>query len=173
MKVPARSALSVLALLNVATADAEIVQPAVVTVQLFVCPLGKERLISECGAQAEIQSDVTKLLSFHDYPAGANRLQRGGVVYFRLFADTSKPFRGNLANGYSSGDCKIIQSSGHDDLDNETCTILKRRVAFAPDSVDAVRSGVDGRVIWTPSWQIQSDFPAYPQPHFGEQAANN
>jgi len=155
------SALNILALLGVTTASAETVQPESVTVQLFVCPSKNERSISECGTQATIQGDAANLISFYDYPARANREQRGGVVYFRLFADTSKQVAGNPTNGYRSGDCRIIRSSGHEDLDNETCKLLKRRAIFLPNSVNATQSGVNGRVIWVPSWVVQPDFPAY------------
>lgn len=158
------NALSISALLGAGSVSAEVIHPEYVTVQLLVCSPEKERSIPECSTQAAIQGEATKLISFYDYPARANRQQRGGVVYFRLLADTSKPLKGLPANGYGAGDCRIARSSGHEDLDKETCKLLKRRVTFSAESVDSTRTGVDGRVIWVPSWKVQPDFPVYPQP---------
>ena len=134
-----------------------VVRQYTVAVQLFACPSyePEDGPISECATQAEIRGDPARLITSDDYPRRQNREERGGIVRFRLVADTTKPISGDPANGYWAGDCIIVLSSGHDDLDKETCKLIKRRFSFKANSVDEVRTGVDGRIVWVPQWRVE------------------
>lgn len=77
-----------------------------------------------------------------DYPARALREERGGTVGVRLRIDT----KGSVA------DCIVIRSSGHADLDQETCRAMRRRGRFRP-ALDDRGNIVEGfytppQVIW-------------------------
>jgi len=131
---------------------------ASVTVQLLECPPKEEGLI-ECREQAKVRGDIANAIRWDDYPWRARIDQRGGIVRFRLLADTKDISR--------AGACTIVISSGHDDIDAETCKLLKRRVRFEAQSVNVMRTGVDGRVIYIPSWETTDREPPSPIIHIG------
>lgn len=133
-------------------------QEASVTVQQLVCPPNEEDL-KECREQAKVRGDLAKAIRSDDYPRRARIEQRGGVVRFRLLADPK--------DGSRPGACTIVISSGDPDIDAETCKLLKRRVRFDVQSVNAVRTGVDGRIIYTPSWETTAWDPPKPIIHTG------
>ena len=146
-----------------ATTDRVIVQEATVTVELLPCPPSQPERVSMpgCYTQAKIWGNPARWITRSDYPGRASREQWAGVVRFRLLADTTKPIGGDPAAGYRAGDCIIVRSSGRDDLDKGTCDILKRRVVFEATSVNKVRSGIDGRVVWVPSWWERTPQPVH------------
>lgn len=57
-----------------------------------------------------------------DYPASARREKREGTVEFRVYYGTS-----GMPNR-----CEIILSSGHTDLDEMTCRLVRARARFKP-----------------------------------------
>jgi protein TonB len=57
-----------------------------------------------------------------DYPREAIKNGWQGTVVAELMVDT----HGNVER------CTIIQSSGHDILDQKTCDVLRRRAKFSP-----------------------------------------
>ncbi len=79
------------------------------------------------------KGDVGSWVAISDYPRNALRERREGAVSFRLAV-------GN--DGRVAG-CTIIQSSGHQDLDDATCAGLTKRARFTP-----VRD-IYGRVLST------------------------
>lgn len=133
-------------------------QESSVTVQQLVCP-PKEKDLKECRDQATLRGDIAKAIRSDDYPQRAGNEQRGGTVRFRLLADPKDASR--------PGNCLIVMSSGHEDLDAETCKWLKRRVRFEAQSVNAMRTGVDGRVTWVPPWWGTAYDPREPIIHTG------
>lgn len=72
-----------------------------------------------------------------DYPALAMREKRGGVTGFSLKIGDEGRVTG----------CEITSSSGHADLDDETCKLLTRRMRFSPG--DAGRT-YQNKVTWSP-----------------------
>ncbi|WP_116090149.1 energy transducer TonB [Sphingomonas crusticola] len=79
--------------------------------------------------------------TFDDYPRDAVIQRMQGSVGFRLILGTDGLVR----------DCIIAQSSGHDLLDQETCSILRRRAKLDPPRNDAGQPQVsqyDGRITW-------------------------
>jgi protein TonB len=76
-----------------------------------------------------------------DYPSRALREERTGTTGFRLTIG---------ADGRVS-DCQITSSSGHGDLDAETCKQLMRRARFRPaedSDGNAMASSYASRVVW-------------------------
>lgn len=57
-----------------------------------------------------------------DYPVNARREKREGIVEFLVHFGS---------DGIPTG-CDILSSSGHDDLDNMTCRLVKARASFRP-----------------------------------------
>jgi TonB family protein len=57
-----------------------------------------------------------------DYPSGALREEREGVVEFRLEVATS----GTVSK------CEVVKSSGHLDLDTTACDMISKRARFTP-----------------------------------------
>ncbi len=76
-----------------------------------------------------------------DYPSRALREERTGTTGFRLTIG---------ADGKVT-DCQVTSSSGHGDLDAETCKNLMRRARFRPaedSSGNAMASSYTSRVVW-------------------------
>lgn len=71
-----------------------------------------------------------------DYPALAMREEREGKVGFALQVDPA----GRIEK------CTITSSSGHADLDNETCVLLQRRARFHPSKSGGTYSNV---ITWS------------------------
>jgi TonB family protein len=75
-------------------------------------------------------------VSYDDYPALALREERGGIVGFTLAV---------TPEGRAST-CSITSSSGHPDLDAQTCALLERRARFKPTDSGGTYSN---RVTWS------------------------
>lgn len=76
-----------------------------------------------------------------DYPAKALREGRQGTTHYRLV----------ISQLGGIDDCIITQSSGHADLDEATCNMLKRRARFRPaKDVQGLPMGdtYSGQMIW-------------------------
>lgn len=76
-----------------------------------------------------------------DYPAAAMREGRQGTSYFHLTIDV---------NGRAK-DCVITRSSGHKDLDAETCKMVVERGMWTPatnDAGEAIESSFEGKIDW-------------------------
>jgi TonB family protein len=69
---------------------------------------------------------------FEDYPMKAFEKKWEGVTRFELI----------VAPDGSIADCKVISSSGHQELDKTTCYLAKKRVQFQP------ARGEDGQKVW-------------------------
>lgn len=90
------------------------------------------------SATAEPIGNAGRWMTFDDYPARAMREGREGAVGFRLSVD---------AEGRPSA-CEITKSSGHADLDAETCTVVTRRARFKPSQAIGLRY-FESRVTWS------------------------
>ena len=81
-------------------------------------------------------------LTVDDYPPAAVRNALEGVVRYRAVVD---------AQG-SVSDCQIMESSGHAELDEPTCMLVRSRGRFTPaldQKGHPVAGGQwDGRIIW-------------------------
>jgi TonB family protein len=77
-------------------------------------------------------------VTFDDYPARALREGREGIVGFRAAFDASGAVVG----------CEIIASSGHADLDEETCRLVRRRGRFTPAPAGTGLRYYESRVRW-------------------------
>lgn len=73
-----------------------------------------------------------------DYPASAMTENREGVTAFRLTVDAD--------GGVSS--CEITTSSGHADLDEAACTIVRREARFNPARSGAASRYYSNRITW-------------------------
>lgn len=76
----------------------------------------------------------------NDYPSRALREERSGTTGFRVTVGTD----GRVI------DCQITSSSGHDDLDQATCSNVTRRARFRPAMQDGepVQGSYSNRVRW-------------------------
>ena len=86
-------------------------------------------------------ANLPALFSADDYPQAALRRSEQGTVAFTLSIDR----RGRVER------CDIATSSGSDDLDRATCSILQRRARFTPArDADgrAVADITNGRIRW-------------------------
>ena len=81
--------------------------------------------------------------SNRDYPRRALREEREGVTRFRLTVGAD----GRVTN------CQVTGSSGHSDLDEETCKLMQRRGRFNP-ATDG--NGQDTTGTWSSAvrWQV-------------------
>jgi TonB family protein len=70
--------------------------------------------------QPAIVGSPLRWISNDDYPSAALRQQREGRVRYRLIIDGS----GRVSQ------CDIMASSGHEDLDAQTCRLISRRARF-------------------------------------------
>ncbi|MGN7931912.1 energy transducer TonB [Sphingopyxis sp. 22461] len=87
---------------------------------------------------AEPIGNAGRWMTFDDYPSRAMREGREGAVGFKLSVD---------AEGRPSA-CEITMSSGHADLDAETCTLVTRRARFKPSPGSRPRY-FESRVTWS------------------------
>lgn len=91
-----------------------------------------------------------------DYPASALKHQAVGTSRFTLDIDV---------NGLPVG-CAITLSSGHSDLDELTCNLLKKRARFRP-ATDAAGNAVPGKFASAVVWRLPSDPTIQPLPLAG------
>ena len=66
-----------------------------------------------------------------DYPPAARRARMEGEVDFLL----------TVGPDGAIVDCRIVRSSGHQELDQRTCSLLRQRAKFAP------ARGADGETV--------------------------
>ena len=85
-------------------------------------------------------------ISNNDYPTKALREGRQGVVGFHLVIDEQ---------GVPES-CEVTRSSGHDDLDQATCSALMRRARFKP-ATDEAGNPIKGTFSSTFRWVIPRD----------------
>ena len=81
---------------------------------------------------------VGRWMTNDDYPAAAMREQREGTAGFRLTIDPS----GSVV------DCEITDSTGHPDLDAETCAVLRRRARFSNAPAESGPRYYENRTRW-------------------------
>jgi periplasmic protein TonB len=92
--------------------------------------------------------DYASWFAYLTYPPDALREDRQGVTLYELVID---------ARGLPNG-CRVIESSGHQDLDAMTCDILVKRARFSPardKENKAIGSWYRGRMRWV----LQPDGP--------------
>lgn len=80
-------------------------------------------------------------VTMEDYPPQAKRQRRQGTVAFLVHYGT---------DGIPT-DCDIRSSSGHADLDDRTCELLRKRARFIPgrdDKGEALGGTYSNRVHW-------------------------
>lgn len=75
-------------------------------------------------------------VTLDDYPAAALRDGKEGTVQFQL----------DVTSSGLVGKCTIISSSGHSDLDRETCTLIQRRARFNSSNLGGQYSS---SIIWS------------------------
>lgn len=90
------------------------------------------------SGRSDDAADPSRYLTFDDYPARALREGREGTTGFRAAFDASGVIVG----------CEIISSSGHADLDAETCRLVMRRARFAPAPPGTGLRYYENRVRW-------------------------
>ena len=89
---------------------------------MFLYLLAQVAAASQTAAPPPPPSDVRKLFAVGDYPAEALRHHWQGAAVADL---TIGP------DGRVSA-CRIVQSTGHQILDDATCDVLSRRARFLP-----------------------------------------
>ncbi|HEY7809880.1 MAG TPA: energy transducer TonB [Allosphingosinicella sp.] len=76
-----------------------------------------------------------------DYPAAALREGRQGTSYFHVTIDVNGRAR----------DCVITRSSGHKDLDAQTCKMVVERGMWTPATNfagEAIETSFEGKIDW-------------------------
>ena len=74
-----------------------------------------------------------------DYPRAALREGRQGSVGFKLTVNQD----GRII------DCQIMSSSGHDDLDAQTCRVLHRRARFTKTTDSPSHRYFESKFTWS------------------------
>lgn len=78
-----------------------------------------------------------------DYPSKAFRARAGGIVYLRFVVGPS----GRVTS------CTVTKSSGRTDLDERTCSLIKRRFRFRP-AKNAEGEAVSDVIVGDHTWEI-------------------
>nr|WP_137676480.1 energy transducer TonB [Parerythrobacter lutipelagi] len=94
--------------------------------------------------QAQPQRDLRSYFRASDYPRRAARDGRQGSVTVMLTIG---------GNGRVSG-CNVTSSSGHSDLDKETCDVLRKRARFTPAADENGRATTGGFGPVSIGWQL-------------------
>lgn len=97
------------------------------------------------------RTSTGRLISDYDYPAKALRENRQGSVRVQL--DVNR--WGRVA------DCRVVESSGHDDLDAAACDRLATRATFWP-ATDAAGKDTSGSFATTVRWALPEERPGPP-----------
>jgi TonB family protein len=120
-----------------------IIVPAKVIIEPLTCPDVAPAL--ECATQATPRGVPSNWITIDDYPARARQKNQSGAVGLQLVID---------AEINRPKECSIIQSSGFELLDSESCAILERRARFWPDTTSkkAAPSLYNVRVVWIAPW---------------------
>jgi protein TonB len=85
------------------------------------------------------RGNVARWATNDDYPAAAMREEREGVAGYRLTVDAA----GRIAN------CEIISSTGHADLDAETCKVVQRRGRFNAAPAGSPSRFYENHIRWS------------------------
>ncbi len=90
---------------------------------------------------ASASTDLVALFSADDYPTRAILNEEQGTTAFRVTVSR----RGRVSK------CEIVQSSGSEALDKQTCRIVSRRARFSPardKDGRRVEGSFSGRIRW-------------------------
>jgi len=98
------------------------------------------------AAGAKAKGNPGRWATNDDYPARAQREEREGTAGFRVSVGP---------DGRVTG-CDITSSSGHPDLDQETCKLVTRRARFDP-AVDRDGNPTTGSYANRVRWQIPKE----------------
>ena len=90
-----------------------------------------------------VPRNESRWVTTNDYPTRALRDEREGSTRFSVVVNA----KGRVES------CSIIRSSGHADLDKETCDNVRRRARFRP-ALDPSGSPISGSFSKTVRWQI-------------------
>lgn len=90
------------------------------------------------------KANLVEIFSTDDYPAAAIRREEQGTVNFSLSINR----RGRVT------ECQVVQSSGSEALDKQTCRILTKRARFDP-----ARNAEGKRIADTYSGRIRWELP--------------
>ena len=93
--------------------------------------------------EAQLPQPAPVWFTFDDYPRDAVLQRMEGAVQYRVTIG---------ADGYVR-DCAILQSSGHNLLDQQTCAILRRRAKFQPPR-DQTGQQLASEYIGTTRWLL-------------------
>lgn len=116
--------------------------------------------------QAELDSirtpirnaDITGLFKPSDYPKASLRARQRGVVGVLFYVETDGRVK----------DCRVVEKSGHPDLDDTTCNIIRARTR-ATAALDAA-----GKSIRAPSYaQVRWSFDTFDESPRGLLSNNN
>jgi TonB family protein len=119
--------------------------PGKVTIEPFICPFSGER--SRCPTQAKPRGVPSNWLTIDDYPSRARHANQSGAVELQLQIDREI--------GRPSA-CRIIQSSGFELLDRESCKSLQRRARFWPQPApkgSTIPLYFNVRIVWLAPWE--------------------
>ena len=98
------------------------------------------------SAPAKAKGNPGRWATNDDYPARAQREEREGTTGFRVTIGT---------DGRVTG-CSVTSSSGHADLDEETCKLVTRRARFDP-ALDRDGNPTTGSYSNRVRWQIPKE----------------
>ena len=89
-------------------------------------------------------AQLNTYFSVSDYPPAAFKEGREGTVEFEAIVNIDGRLR----------DCRIVQTSGHSDLDETTCRLLTERLRFRP-AKDSAGNSVEDKYSGKITWRIQ------------------
>jgi TonB family protein len=96
---------------------------------------------------AQPKGSPTRWLTLDDYPAQAIREARGGTVKYNLtIRADGKPRK-----------CAVTSSSGDENLDEYTCSIMMRRARFCP-ATDSKSRPIEGSWTGGVTWKIPNEW---------------
>lgn len=117
-----------------------------------VNPPDSSRINSPGGVhEPRMKNSSGSWIGIYDYPPTAAKFELGGKTSFELAIGID----GSVA------DCVIMESSGVQALDVETCKLVKRRARFSPatDANGQPTTGIfSSRVIWNPEVYYKTRF---------------
>lgn len=97
--------------------------------------------VSSGPSSAIPRGNVGNWVNTNDYPSAALQQEREGITTFTVAVETDGRVEG----------CSVTGSSGHNDLDTATCTVVSRRARFQPatdDDGNTIRGEYSNRVRW-------------------------
>ena len=105
-------------------------------------------VIQPAGRASEARGSVAGLFRADDYPGGAAARGAQGSVDVRLGIGTDGLVRS----------CTVVHSSGHADLDERTCKVLRERARYQPARDARGRPAPDSQTVRI-SWRLQDSGP--------------